>query len=204
MRLGLLGPVGARPASFQTAVRFLLEQENVDRAVYLGFDGALDRVVERRAQELVGKDASDDGLIVRSAKRCVEATAEEIDAFVAAERERTRLKIFESLAGDDTRAVELLDGRVVVMIYDKALLDEEDILPATFLVFGKSKRPVVKQIGTRWFLSPGSFDQAGLMILEDADEGFVLRVFDPKCKEIRSEKLSVSRAAKMRVAGAPG
>ncbi len=204
MRLGLLGPVGAQPASLESAVRFLGEKEKVDRAIYLGFDGALDAVIERRAKELVGEDASADGLIARSAERCSHATPAEIDAFVRAEKARNELKVFESLAGDDTRAVELLDGRVVVMIYDKALLDEEDILPATLLVFGKSKGPIVKQIGTRWFLSPGTFDRGGIMVLEDVEDGIAMRIFDAKCEELRSEKLVVSRAAKMRVAGASG
>ena len=42
---------------------------------------------------------------------------------------------------------------VAVLIHDKALLDEEDILAANLLVYGKSETPMVKKIGSRWFVS---------------------------------------------------
>lgn len=203
MRLGLLGPAGGQPTALVRAARVLLEQERVDRAIYLGLDGTLDSVVSAWARELVGEDASEDALLARSTA-CLGAGPAEIDAFLAAERQRDRLKIFESVASADSRAVEILDGKVVVVIYDKANLDEEDILPATLLVFGKSRTPVVKPIGSRWFLSPGILEEAGIMVLEDGDEGISLRLLDPQGKELRSERLGVSRAAKMRVAGATG
>ena len=88
------------------------------------------------------------------------------------------------------------------MIYDKAYLDEEDILPATVLVFGKSEEALVRRVGRRWFLSPGSFDRAGVMVLDDHDSGIHVTLFDEALEVSRRERLSTGRGVKLRVSGA--
>src|SRR5689334_11282020 len=103
MRLALLGPAEGNVDALQAAARFVLERQAVDRVVYLGVDGALDAVIAKWATELVGGDASEDGVFVRAAQRCLEASAAEIDQYIAAERARARLRVFESLPEPDTR-----------------------------------------------------------------------------------------------------
>src|SRR5690606_38471368 len=129
----------------------------------------LDKIVRGWAEQLVGAHPGQSELWNRATEQCLTGTATQIEAFIERERERQRLKVFESLPGESTRAIELLNGRVVVLIYDKAYLDEEDILPATLLVFGRSREALVKRVGRRWFVSPGSFREAGVMILDDHD-----------------------------------
>jgi hypothetical protein len=202
MRLALLGPAEGNVDALRAAARFVLEGQAVDRAVYLGADGALEGVVAAWAQELVGEDASEDGVFVRAAKTCLSAGPAEIDRYIEGERSRARLRLFESLPETDTRAIEMLAGALVVMIYDKALLDEEDMLPARILIFGKSAQPTVKQVGQRWFLSPGAFGEGGLMMLEDADDAVILTAYDSALRVSRTERLSVQRGAKMKVSGA--
>jgi hypothetical protein len=87
------------------------------------------------------------------------------------------------------------------MIYDKAELNEEDMLPARLLVFGKGRKAVIKQVGQRWFLSPGSIAEEGVMTLEDREEGIQLSLFDRSGNEVSQETLAVSRGAKLRVSG---
>ncbi len=204
MRLGLLGPADDHEEALERAVGFLFRDVSVDRAVYLGVDHALDTVVQSWAARLVGGDPAEEALWQRAAERCAHASAAEIDAFVTAERERRALSVFESLPGDGTRAIELLNGRVVVMIHDKADLDEEDILPASLLVFGKSSQPLVKQVGSRWFLSPGLLEHFGVMTLEDHEDGIHLALFDSAGREVRRERLIAARTAKLKVSGASG
>jgi hypothetical protein len=199
MRLALLGPAEGHTEALEAAARFVLQQHAVDRAVYLGTDGALDAVVRKWAARLVGDNPSEAGVWSRAVRACLRAEPAEIDRYIATERERTSLRIFESLPDAETRAVEMLGGALVVMIHDKALLNEEDMLPARVLLFGKSRAPVVKQVGQRWFLSPGSFEEAGLMLLDDADEGILLTLFDKSCRELRTERLSTHRATKLKV-----
>ncbi|MCC6215106.1 MAG: hypothetical protein IT376_09570 [Polyangiaceae bacterium] len=201
MRLGLLGPAHEREDALEDAVEFLLREAGVDRAVYLGVDRALDTVIHRRAERLVGASPDDANLWQRATDRCARATPAEIDAYLAAERERRALSIFESLPDDGTRLIELLDGKVLVMIHDKGKLDEDDILPASLIAFGRSRQPLVRQVGSRWFLSPGSLEDFGIMTLEDSDDGIHLALFDRTRQEIRRERLLASRGARVRVAG---
>lgn len=201
MRLGLLGPAHEREDALEDAVEFLLREAGVDRAVYLGVDRALDAVIHRRAERLVGAAPDDASLWQRATDRCARATPAEIDAYLGAERERRALSIFESLPDDGTRLIELLDGKVLVMIHDKGKLDEDDILPASLIAFGRSRQPLVRQVGSRWFLSPGSLEDFGIMTLEDSDDGIHLALFDRTRQEVRRERLLAARGARVRVAG---
>ena len=203
MRLGLLGPAGAKESDLARGARFLYEHAAVDRAIYLGVDAALDSVIRSWAEKLVGGDPGDPALWRRAAERCASASPAQIDAFLTAEHERRALKVFQSLPGDGTRVIELLNGKVVVMIYDKADLDEEDILSASVLVFGKSDVPMVKQIGSRWFLSPGPVE-TGVMTLEDQDDGIHVVRFDGGGRELSRELLLGARATKLKVKSASG
>jgi hypothetical protein len=202
MRLGLLGPADGDLVALEAAARFLLEDVAVDRAVYLGVDGALDQVIQSWATRLVGGDPGDSALWARATERCLSGTPDEIDAYLEAEWARRQLRIFESLPDAATRAVEMLGGALAVMVYDKGDLNEEDMLPARLLLFGKSKSAVVRQVGPRWFLAPGSIRQSGIMTLEDRDDGLHLTLFDGSGTELRTERLSTPRSAKVRVSGA--
>lgn len=202
MRLGLLGPSGRDAEPLQRAARLLLEDLAVERVVYLGVDGALDRVVEEWAEELVGDDPSEAAVWARATRTCLVAKPRQIDAFIDAERSRRRLRMLESLPDAETRVVEMLGGVVTLMIYDKAFLNEEDMLPARLLLFGKSEKPIIRQVGQRWFLSPGYLSDAGVMTLEDRDEGVDLGVYDAAGNELRHERLSTSRGVKLKVGSA--
>jgi hypothetical protein len=204
MRLALLGPAEGHTTELAVAARFLLDEKLVDRAVYLGVDGALDSVVKGWAETLVGEDPSEGGVWARAVRGCARSDASEIDAFIFKERARARLRVFESLPDAETRLVEMLGGALAVMIHDKARLNEEDMLPARLLIFGKGKGAVVKQVGQRWFLSAGSLAEegGGLMLLDDTDDGIHLTLLDRACQEVRTERLSTERAAKLRVGGA--
>jgi hypothetical protein len=140
----------------------------------------------------------------RSARACLRASSTQIDDYIVAERARSRLRLLESLPDAETRAVEMLGGTLAVMIYDKERLDEEDLLPARVLAFGRSRTPVVKQVGKRWFLSPGTFPEGGVMILEDTDNGILLTLLDADGRTLRRETLATPSTAKVRVSGAPG
>src|SRR5260221_7229287 len=115
MRLALLGPAENQIDALEAAARLVLERQAVDRAVYLGVDGALDAIVQAWAESLVGDDPSEEGVWSRAMRACVDAEPRDIDSYVAAERERSLLRIFESLPDAGTRAVEMLGGALAVM-----------------------------------------------------------------------------------------
>jgi hypothetical protein len=206
MRLGLLGPSGTSSGDITAlgrAAEFLLNGARVHRAIYLGNDGALDRAVAAWARKLVGDDPSDDAAWRRAADVAAKGGYEQIDKFVATERARMRLKTLEALPEAVARTIEMISDRVALLIHDKALLDEEDILAANILCFGKSDAPLVKKIGTRWFVSPGPIgcEGGGVAVLDDEQEDVVVTIYDGKGAAKRREILASTRAAKMRVQG---
>ena len=203
MRLGLLGPAGSDVGALGRAAEFLLNGARVHRAIYLGNDGALDRAVAAWARKLVGDDPSDDAAWRRAADVAVSGTSEQIDKFVQTERARLRLKSLEALPEEISRTIEMVGDRVAVLIHDKAMLDEEDILAANLLFFGKSDGPLVRKIGARWFVTPGPIgsEGGGIAVLDDEGDEIMITIFDSTGKASQKEALSLHRATKMRVQG---
>jgi hypothetical protein len=114
-----------------------------------------------------------------------------------------RLKTLEALPEAVARTIEMISDRVAVLIYDKALLDEEDILAANILCFGKNDKALVKKIGTRWFVSPGPIgsEGGGLAVLDDESDEVVVTIYDGTGNAVQREVLAQTRATKMRVQG---
>jgi hypothetical protein len=92
-----------------------------------------------------------------------------------------------------------------VIIHDKALLDEEDILPAALLVFGKARDPMIHRVGQRTFISPGplAHPQGGVALLAEEAGEIAVSIYDPKGERVRQETVtSLSRGARLTVKGA--
>lgn len=203
MRIGLLGSSEGDVAALGRAAEFLLNSAKVNRAIYLGVDGALDRAVAAWARKLVGDDPSDEAAWKRAAAIATAGSPEQIDKFVQSERSRLRLKALETLPEKSARTIEMVGDRVAVLIHDKASLDEEDILAANILVFGKSAEPLVKKIGVRWFVTPGNIGSngGGIAVLDDEHEDILVTVYDGTGKVSSKETLVLQRATRMRVQG---
>jgi hypothetical protein len=201
MRFAVLGPANDDLAALERGASLSLFELDAEQVVYLGPDDALDRLVLDWARRLVGPDPSENALWER-ARRCCSASAKEIDRFVANERRRDRLKALKCLPGATSRTIEILEGRLAVLLYDKALLDEEDILPASLLIFGKSKHPLVRQVGSRTFVSPGELGQgrAGIALFVDEPNGEVaLSIYEQGGKVVESHVLPASRTGKFTI-----
>jgi hypothetical protein len=205
MRLGILGPAEGDLTALGRAAQVLLDEMQADKILYLGDDDGLDKVVAGWARDLVGADPGDEGLWSRAAARCAEATPAEIDQFVSSERARLRLKVFATLP-KGSRTIEILDGRVALFVFDKAVLDEEDIVAASLLVFGKSDEPLVRHVGARTFVSPGPINAAegGVALLDDGSGGVRVEVLRAgTTKVLQSEQVGQSSGGRMRVQRGP-
>ncbi len=201
VRLGLLGPAEGDLAALARSAELLLNRAKVSRAIYLGADEALEDTVALWAESLVGPDASDKGVWDRAFAVAAEGSPEQIQTFLRSERARLRLKSLESLPARELRSVEMFGDRVAILVHDKALLDEEDIFAATFLVYGKSDGPFVKKIGPRWFLTPGpiSHEDGGAVVLDDSADEVTATFYDAGGRVVRSECLTATRLAKVSV-----
>src|SRR5580658_9752333 len=121
MKLGLLGPLEGDVSSLMRAAETLVDAK-VDRAIYLGEDDALERALALWATRLVGGDPSDQGMWKLAAELALTGAPAEIDRFVASERARLRLRIFQRLPGGQARTIEMVSDRVAVLVHEKALL----------------------------------------------------------------------------------
>jgi hypothetical protein len=203
MRLGILGPANDDLLGLARGAQFLLEEAHAEKVIYLSGDGAMERVVVSWAKELVGPNPSGEGLFERAAARCASALPAEIDRFVEGERARLRLSIFNSLPNKQSRSIEILDGRVVLFVYDKAVLDEEDIAAAQILVYGKAREPLIKRVGARVFVTPGPIGspEGGVALLDDGAEGVRIEIIGPTGSVTARERVGGPRPGKMRVQG---
>ena len=204
VRLGILGPAQGDLHALARGAQHLLDEAHAEKVIYLSDDDALDRVVEGWARGLVGSDPSEGALFDR-ASRCALASQDAIDAFVASERARQRLKVLVSLP-QGQRTIEILDGRVVLFVFDKGTLDEEDIVAASLLVFGKSSGPLIKKVGTRVFLSPGPLgsEEGGAALLDDGGGGVRIEVMNARGVVTARDAIGPPQAAKMRIQGGSG
>jgi predicted phosphodiesterase len=204
MRLGLLGPADGDVDALARAAKLLVDVVRVDRAIYLGADDALDAAVAKLASAVVEGDPSDDAAWARAARVAIGGSHRDIDAFVRAEEARRKLRVLERLPDPKVaRTIEMVGDRVAVLLYDKGLLDEEDIFAASLLVYGKSDEPLVKKVGTRWFVTPGSIGcpGGGAAVLDDDSEEIVASIYDRDGKRTAHESIAIARATKMKVQG---
>jgi hypothetical protein len=124
---------------------------------------------------------------------------------VRAQRARLRLRALESLPSGQSRTIEMIGDRVAILLYDKGLLDEEDIFAAHLLIYGLSDGPLVKRIGTRWFLTPGPIgkDGGGLAVLDESPDDITVTLYDVDGQARGSQTLPVARGATLRIQGEP-
>jgi hypothetical protein len=200
VRLALLGSCDGDVAALARAAHASLSALRADRVVYLGGDDALDAVIYGWA-ELIDALAP----LEWQVDTLIDASPERLDAAIARERARAKLRVFRTLTGPGIRSIELLHDRVVLLVDDKKLLDEEDLLPATFIVFGKGE-PTIRRVGSRVFLCPGSIAKRteGIVLLDEGEHtgSVIATLHDVDGNVVQHEVLDTTRGSKLKVQGA--
>ncbi|GAC1351583.1 MAG: hypothetical protein NVS3B20_02830 [Polyangiales bacterium] len=201
MRLALLGPSQGDLPALARGAASALQTLHADSVVYLSSDGALDAVVEGWT-ELLGATPP----LAERVSAILDADAATIRAEIDRERAKRRLSLLRSLPFEDARSIEMLNDRLVLLVEDSAVLDEEDLLPASVIVFGLGPA-MLRRVGSRVFLSPGlpCHRSEGLLLLEEGGPGAVgLNVLhcDVDGQVKSREFIEATRSARLRVQGA--
>lgn len=184
MRIGFLGPAQGDLESLERSASFLL-RERAARVVYLSHDGALDRCVVAWAQRLVGDDPTDDGAWSRAAEVAIGGSADDLDAFVAGERQRLRLRALVSLPEGTPCSLETLGDLTILMTHNAGLLSDDDLTHASLIVDGAPPDPVLELRGTRWWLTPGHLGLAGGVAIIDTHASVpTIVVYDTEQREV--------------------
>lgn len=194
MKLGFVGPANGDAKLLREALEFLVSDVAVDQAVYLGLDEVVDEVVSGWASEIGGKEAFLDRVVALAQG----GSAKEIDEVLARDAAVTRLDCVRRLPPSPARAVEMIEDRIVTIVYDKGVLDEEDIANSTLLVYGKSKEAALRRFGARYFFTPGPLAGGKIGIVEAEKEGFVVvALFAPSGAPLWREALQSRGTSKV-------
>jgi hypothetical protein len=184
MRMGFIGPASGDVSTFERKVEHLVVELGCSRVHYVGDGDVLDAAARARADELgLGTPRGYEGTALDLARA---GDADAIERFLGARAALARLDACRALPLPPTRTVEMLEDRILVMVFDKAVLDEEDIANADVIVYGRSSAPLLRKIGPRLFFTPGpatlghgiaTVDESGTVTFTsyDADDGVVAR-----------------------------
>lgn len=212
MRIGLLGPAtpkgtaaganGKQAAAIREAIEFLLGDLECDQVIYLGpDDDGLGEVLDRWASELRNGDASEERFLEEAAALALEGAPKAIRGLLEADAWVARMERVRKLPPAPARAVEMLADRILLAVYDKSILDEEDIANAQLIVYGRSKEAQLRRFGPRYFLTPGPAGASKVAVLELEGDGNVsLAMFETSGVPVWRETMA-RRTNKVNVAG---
>ena len=196
MRLGFIGPAGTDAAALEQAAKLLICDFEVDTVNYLGEDDAL--------REFVAAHESDDSrhtIEQRVAEVAATGSTEDIEDVLRRLRGARYLSKLRVAPPPPTRGMEMLDDRIVLIVRNKAIIGEEDVINSNVVVYGDAKELMFKRFGPRCFFSPGPLDVGHLGLLDDHSEagGVVLNAIDLNGEISWSEPIQ-GRGAKVMVA----
>jgi len=197
VRIGLLGP-GQDEAVFREAARYLLDEADADQVVYLGDASFLEAATTHWAREL--DVTTEDAFLRRALDVAMSGAADDVDDLLGRDALTARIAQIRKLPPPPARAIELIDDRVVVFVYDKAVLDEEDIANAALVVYGRSSEAGVRRFGKRLFLTPGPLEGRRVALVEGEAEGAFVSLVDLSGKALVREAL-MAGSTKLTVTG---
>ncbi|UJR79185.1 hypothetical protein [Sandaracinus amylolyticus] len=177
MRIGLLGPTEDDQAGFREAVSFLLADVEADQIVYLGRGEFADRAIDAWVRELGGEDA-ESAFLARAAHLATEGSPAQIEALLETDAAISQLARIRKIPPPPSRAIEMLDDRVVLFVHDKSILDEEDIANAHLIVYGRGAEADLRRFGKRTFFTPGPLSGGRVGVLESSDDGTSVALYD--------------------------
>jgi hypothetical protein len=129
------------------------------------------RVMEDWGKALRMAQGGEQGFLDRAADLAVHGTPAAIHQLLAREAEVQRLDAVRRLPDPPARAIEMLEGWIVLGISDKALLDEEDIANAHVIVYGLAEDAGLRRFGPRYFFTPGALTCGKVGVLELLGDG---------------------------------
>ena len=180
MKIGLVGVAEGADDLLHEAIEFLMGDVGVDLLVYMGLD--------------------EDAFLSKVARSAPTGSVAELDALFEHDASLSQVAQIRRLPEPPARAIEMIGDKILTLVWDKAVLEEEDIANSFFTVYGKSKKMLFKKFGPRYFFTPGPLGEKHVAVLEEDDEdGFILNIFSPDGVPISREALQVRLSSKMTV-----
>ncbi len=196
MRLGFIGPAKTDAAALEQAAKLLICDFEVDTVIYLGDDDALREFTTAHESENGGRTIEQ-----QVAEVAATGSPDDIEDVLRKLRGARYLGKLRVAPAPPTRAMEMLDDRIVLVVRNKSTIGEEDVINSNVVVYGDAKELMFKRFGPRCFFSPGPLDVGHVGLLDDQSEagGVVLKAIDLS-GEVRWSKPIQGRGAKVMVA----
>lgn len=196
MRLGFIGPADTDADALEQAAKLLICDFEADAVIYLGEDDAL--------LEFVAAHESEDNehrIEQRVAQVAATGSPDDIEDVLRKLRGALYLGKLRIAPPPPTRAMEMLDDRIVLIVRHKSTIGEEDVINSNIVVYGDAGELMFKRFGPRCFFSPGPLDDGHVGLLDDQSEagGVVLKAIDLSGDVWWSEPIQ-GRGAKVMVA----
>jgi hypothetical protein len=175
MRLGFIGPAKSDAAALERAAKLLICELEADTVVYLGEDDALRAFIAEH-------ESDEDGDAVERQVAEVAATGSPDDIADVLRRLRglRYLRRLRVAPAAPTRAMEMLDDRIVLIVQKKSTIGEEDVINSNVVVYGDASELMFKRFGPRCFFSPGPLEDGHVGLIDDQSEtgGVVLKAIN--------------------------
>jgi hypothetical protein len=198
MKIAFMGPGSSDASSLGDVVRRLAATGEYEKIVYLGDDDSIDQIVDAWRAELGA--ASLEGTLTEATRLASHGSAGDIHAFLDRHGQASALSNIVRVPAAPARTIELLDDRILTIVFDKATLNEDDIANSTVLIYGKSPEPFVRQIGPRYFLTPGPISRGVIGVAEvDATGQAFLGLYSLDGTTVWRDAVQSARASRIRV-----
>ena len=196
MRIGFIGPAESDAAALEKAARILVVDFEVDQVIYLGEDDALRAFVA--AHEATDEEGTIEHRVAQVAATGSPSDIEDVLRRLRGTRYLEKLRIAPR---PPVRAMEMLDDRILLVVREKAMLGEEDVVNSNLVVYGDGPEPMFKRFGPRCFFCPGPLSAGYVGLVEDDSEvgGVALKSIDPTGEVEWTEPIQ-GRGAKVMVA----
>lgn len=196
MRLGFIGPAQSDTGALERVAKLLIVDFEVDQLIYLGEDDALREFVDAHESKETG-----DSIEQRVARVAATGSPSDIEDVLRMLRGARYLEKLRVAPRAPSRAMEMLDDRIVLIVRNKGTLGEEDVINSNVVVYGDASELMFKRFGPRCFFSPGPLGGGYVGLLDEHSEagGVVLKAIDTSGETWWSEPIQ-GRGAKVMVA----
>lgn len=199
MKIGLIGACDGNAEELHEAVDFMMGDVGVELLVYLGADDTITAAARKWAAEEAPGELDENAFLTKVAAEVKHGGVAELDAIFEQDAALDRLSTIRRLPPAPARAIEMIGDKIITLVWDKAVLGEEDIANAFFTVYGKSKKMLFKRFGPRYFFTPGPLSGGHIGVLEQEGDSIALSLFSPAGVPISRELLHTGNTAKLSV-----
>ena len=187
MRLGVVGP-SQDPTEFGLAIDLLLGRFEADVVIYVGQESPVTTL-----------DLNDDDVLKKVSDIALQGDASAIRQIAKEFKRSQNLARVQRLPKAPARALEMIDDRIVIFVYNKADLDEDDVFNSNLVVYGSAEHHELHRFGPRLFFSPGPLAGGRLGLISTPGDGrCTLELLDMDGQVHMTETVQ-GRAAKMSV-----